>query len=82
MRTYFLEDFQHIFSQAPEHFTSPWNIVDDDMAVDLFYIVKSFGILSDVSKGEPEYLVFGSTPKERVVGFLNYIDKHKHPLLD
>ena len=81
MRAYFLEDFQHMYSQAPDQFACPWDIIDDAMVDDLYYITKPWGILSDVAKGEPKYLVFGSTPKERVIGFLNYIERNKHPLL-
>lgn len=76
------------FSNIPEEYigmstdnTDAWEWCDKAEQEELYRIVKPYGILLCVNDGEDEYAWYGATPKDRILGFLEYIRENKSPYL-
>lgn len=83
MRTYGVDYFIHKFESIPEDYigttaeaTDAWEWCDKEEDADLYYLVHTWGILSDVNDGA-DYAHLGSTPQQRVVAFLKHIKTHR-----
>jgi hypothetical protein len=79
---YFVDKFESIPEEmisltSEEEPTDVWEWCDKEESDALFWIVHPWGILCDVNDGIEEFENYGSSPKVRVLRFLNYIKANR-----
>lgn len=87
---YDINYFKRKFTEVPEEYlsmstdsdpTDAWEWCNQEESDELYKIVRVYGILLAVNDGHAEYAHYGSTPKKRVLAFLDYVSATKSPYL-